>query len=187
MAAIAQVSTGRIGTGGTNDMGNYTYTDGSFEMSPRLPDAYAEALRTELREATEGSESGWARYGPWWVEQTPLWSAVAPMDSTISGWWPEDETNPWGAQLQDLVDRIAVENPGITFDGAIDWNADEYAAGGTFVIDGTEVRVEHSGSFAGWSQSVRKPERKNAEEEPLRTHDVTREAAEKAWNQKAGC
>jgi len=25
-----------------------------------------------------------------------------------------------------------------------------------------------------------------AEEEPLRTHDVTREAAEKAWNQKAG-
>ena len=27
-------------------MGNYTYTDGSFEATPRLPDAYAEAPMT---------------------------------------------------------------------------------------------------------------------------------------------
>jgi hypothetical protein len=139
-------------------MGNYTYTDGSFSVTPRISDAYAEALRTELREGLESGLAREATYGPWWVEQTPLSSAVAPMDSTIKGWWPEDETNPWGAQLQALVDRIASEVPGLTFDGAIDWNADEYEAAGTFVIDGTEVRVEHKGAFAGFSQSVRKPE-----------------------------
>ena len=140
-------------------MANYTEFDGGFEIRPRLPDDYAAALMAELREAAKVSEGWSSGFGPWYIEHSPLFSYVSTLDASISGWWREDldEQNPWGSQLQDLIDRIVREVPGTEFDGEISFEADEYETEGTFSVDGTEVMVEIEDS--GFSTPVRKVRR----------------------------